>query len=103
MTLWNSGISTTGRQKIAGIYRMQTDHGFPVDMSYELAKEKGYDVDWVEAFLSALERHHSEYETLVEQAKILDAEYAEECERGFRFGCRIFGSLEKFREYQDEK
>ena len=102
--LWHSGISTRGNPKIAGVYDLQTQEGFPIEMSFELAGERNQDSDWVEAFLSALERHPNEYETLVKQAKLLDPEYAEECERGFQLGCATFDySLEKFRQYQQEK
>jgi alanyl-tRNA synthetase len=101
--LWNSGTSTRQKPKIAGIYSLQHESGFPVEMSFELAREKGCDVDWVEAFLSALERNPREYDTLLKQSKLIDPEYAEECERGFHFGLSMLGTLEAFREYEDQK
>lgn len=100
--LWCSGISTRNRPQWAGVYTMQTQEGFPVDMSFEMLREKGYDVDWREAYLSAMERHPNEYETLVSQAKQLDPELASESERGFQIGCQVFNwDLAAFRRYKE--
>ena len=92
------------RPKFAGVYLMQTQEGFPVDMSHECLKEKGFDVDWVESFLSAMERSPSEYDTLVKQALSIEANYAKECIDGFIFGMTAFKyDIVSFQAYQEEK
>ena len=48
--LFPSGISADdGAVFIGGIYRLKSEIGFPVDMSYEICKERGWHVDWNEA------------------------------------------------------
>lgn len=42
-----------GVPKLQGVFTMLDREGFPVDMSYEIAKEQGWDVDWIEALADA--------------------------------------------------
>ena len=35
-----------GVSKLQGVFRMKDQEGFPIDMSYELAKENGWEVEY---------------------------------------------------------
>lgn len=88
---------------MAGAYTFHDQCGFPVDMFYELCKDKNIDVDWVEFLLTGMEK--GRYEECVKEMNMLESpEYADESVRAFQFGCATFGySLEKFREYENRK
>lgn len=65
---------------------MRDQLGFPVDMSYELAKEKGWDVDWVEALADAARQCILKYDSLFEEIKMLEPHKSESAKTIFAHG-----------------
>lgn len=73
-----------GGLRLQGVFRMQDQEGFPVDMSYEMAKEKGIEIDWVEALVDAGRQCIFKYDQLLAQIRLLiPAAQAEAAERMF--------------------
>jgi hypothetical protein len=51
--LYFTGLTPDGRLLLGGVFRMKDEVGFPLDMSYEIAKEKGWLIDWMEYLADA--------------------------------------------------
>ena len=51
---------------------MRDQEGFPLDMAYEMAKEKGWDVDWVEALADAGRQSIHKFDALIEEISMLE-------------------------------
>lgn len=51
--LYCSGLTPDGIPLLAGLFRLRDECGFPVDMAYEIAKEKGQCPDWAEFLADA--------------------------------------------------
>jgi hypothetical protein len=71
----------TGRPKIQGVFRLKDEDGFPVDMSYELAKERGWDVDWVEALVDAGRSDVGKFDALLAEIELLEPGAGESAKR----------------------
>jgi hypothetical protein len=67
---WKSQIN--GVPKLQGVFTMRDQEGFPLDMSYELAKERGWEVDWVEALADAARQCIFKYDALIEEISMLE-------------------------------
>jgi len=63
---------TNGRPKFQGAYTLKDTEGMPIDVSYELAKEQGLDIDWVEAVFDALRQSITKYDGLMAEIKLLE-------------------------------
>lgn len=61
-----------GVPKLQGVFIMRDQEGFPVDMSYEIAKERGWEVDWVEALADAARQCILKYDALLEEIRMLE-------------------------------
>ncbi len=75
-----------GVPKLQGVFRMRDQEGFPIDMSYELAKENGWEVDWVEALADAARQCVFKYNTLIEEIKMLEPDKLDGVKRIFVIG-----------------
>lgn len=51
--LYITGITPDGKFLLGGVFRMKDQMGFPLDMSYEICKEKGMEIDYCELFCDA--------------------------------------------------
>lgn len=68
---------TNGTPRLQGVFRMRDEHGFPVDMAFEIAKENKWDIDWVEAMADALRQCVLKYDALVAEMKMLEPSRAD--------------------------
>lgn len=67
---WKTQLS--GVPKLQGVFTMRDQEGFPVDMAYEIAKERGGEVDWVEALADAARQCILKYDALLEEIRMLE-------------------------------
>ncbi len=70
-------IYPTGVKRLQGVFTMRDQEGFPLDMSYELAKERGWEIDWVEALADAARQSMPKYDALVKEIRMLEPEKAD--------------------------
>jgi hypothetical protein len=77
---------TNGVPKLQGVFTMRDQEGFPIDMSYELAKDNGWEVDWVEALADAARQCIFKYDALIEEIKILEPDKLDIVKRIFALG-----------------
>jgi hypothetical protein len=77
---------TNGVPKLQGVFRMKDQEGFPIDMAYELAKENGWEVDWVEALSDAARQCILKYDALIEEIGMLEPDKLEGIKRIFAVG-----------------
>lgn len=61
-----------GVPRLQGVFTLRDQEGFPLDMAYEMAKDKGWDVDWVEAMADAARQCVFKYDALVEEIAMLE-------------------------------
>jgi alanyl-tRNA synthetase len=61
-----------GTFKLRGIYKLKDETGFPIDMSYELAKENDWAIDWLEAMAYAASQSVEKYKALVAEMNLLE-------------------------------
>lgn len=72
MLQWKSQIN--GVPKLQGVFTVRDQEGFPIDMAYEIAKERGWEVDWVEALADAARQCIFKYNALIEEIGMLEPE-----------------------------
>lgn len=70
-----------GVPKLQGVFTLRDQEGFPIDMAYEIAKERGWEVDWVEALSDALRQGIFKYDALIEEIRMLEPEKIEDVKR----------------------
>lgn len=75
-----------GVPKLQGVFRMRDQEGFPIDMSYEIAKEEGWDIDWIEALADATRQCILKYDSLIEEIGMLEPEKIETIKQIFACG-----------------
>jgi hypothetical protein len=56
---------------LGGIFRFQDQNGFPIDASFDLCKEKGYEIDWLEAICDCWLNDSLKYDSFIRQANML--------------------------------
>ena len=81
---WKTQIN--GIPRLQGVFTMHDQLGFPVDMSYEIAKEKGWEVDWVEALADAARRCILKYDALLAEIRMLEPAKVEMVQKLFMCG-----------------
>jgi hypothetical protein len=81
---WKTQIN--GVPKLQGVFTMRDQEGFPVDMSYEIAKERGWEVDWVEALADAARQSILKYDALIEEIRMLEPAKVESVQKIFACG-----------------
>jgi hypothetical protein len=81
---WKSQIN--GVPKLQGVFTMRDQEGFPLDMAYEIAKERGWVVDWVEALADAARQCIFKYDALIEEIGMLEPDKLEGVKRIFACG-----------------
>jgi hypothetical protein len=67
---WKSQVN--GTPKLQGVFTLRDQEGFPLDMAYEVTKERDWDVDWVEAMADAARQCVFKYKALVEEIAMLE-------------------------------
>lgn len=72
---WKSQLD--GVLKVQGVFTLRDREGFPIDMAYEVAKERGWVVDWVEAMADAARQGVAKYDALLGEIKLLEPDSAE--------------------------
>jgi hypothetical protein len=65
---------------------MRDQEGFPVDMSYEIAKENEWDIDWVEALADAARNCILKYDALIDEISMLEPDKLEGIKHIFAVG-----------------
>ena len=63
-----------GTFRLQGVFRMRDQEGFPIDMSYEIAQDNGWDIDWIEALADASRQSLDKYDGLIEEIGMLEPE-----------------------------
>lgn len=86
---WKSQIN--GVPKLQGVYKFRDQEGFPLDMTYEISKEMGYDIDWVEALADAGRQCIFKYDALIEEIKMLEPDSLGAITRIFMCGLMSMG------------
>jgi alanyl-tRNA synthetase len=78
-TLADTGImrlkqQASGIPKVQGVFAMKDREGFPIDMSYELAKENGWEIDWVECLADAMRQSPDKFKAVKAEIELLEPE-----------------------------
>lgn len=81
---WKAQIN--GVPKLQGVFTMRDTKGFPLDMAYELAKERGWEIDWVEAMADAARQCVLKYDALVDEIMMLEPHKVEAAKMVFASG-----------------
>lgn len=66
---WKS--QANGVPKVQGVFTMRDEQGFPLDMSYEIAREKGWSIDWLEAMADAARQCILKLDALLAEMRLL--------------------------------
>lgn len=78
--LYQTGIAGDGKPLIGGIFRLKDECGFPMDMSYEITKEKGWHIDYLELLCDAWTRSNFSclgFDTMVRELELLGGSHVE--------------------------
>lgn len=62
---------TDGVYKLQGIYTVKDQTGFPIEMSYLEARDRGMEIDWVEALADALRQGIEKFDAFEAEVKLL--------------------------------
>ena len=62
-------VQINGRLRVLGVWTLKAQEGFPLDMSCHTARDKGFDIDWVEVIADACNRR--EFNALEKEVEIL--------------------------------
>lgn len=81
---WKSQIN--GVPKLQGVFRLRDQEGFPLDMSFEIARDRGWDIDWVEALADAARQCIFKFEALLEEIRMLEPEKVDIVQQIFAAG-----------------
>ncbi len=73
--LYMSGLTPDGTPLMAGIFRIHDEIGFPVDMTYEICKEKKQCPDWLEYLADAGSQKQWKFDAAVKEMQMLIGEY----------------------------
>jgi hypothetical protein len=52
-TIYPTGLTSDGGLLIGGVWRFWSQDGFPIELSYLQAKQRGWCIDWAEAMAEA--------------------------------------------------
>lgn len=69
--------------KLQGVFAMKDQEGFPIDMSYEMARDRGWEIDWIEAMVDASRQCIFKYDTLVDEIRMLEPNKINDLQRFF--------------------
>jgi hypothetical protein len=61
-----------GNVRLQGVFTLRDRDGFPVDMAFEMARERGWVVDWVEALADAGRQCVLKCDALADEMRMLD-------------------------------
>jgi hypothetical protein len=81
---WKS--QTNGTPKVQGLFTLRDQEGFPLDMSYEICKENGWDVDWVDILADAARQCIFKFKAVVEEMEMLEPIKAKAAQDIFAIG-----------------
>ena len=70
---WKS--QTNGIPKLQGVFRFKDECGFPISITHDVAKEKGWEIDWIEALLDATRQN--KFDSVYSEILMLVPEQAE--------------------------
>ena len=51
--IYTTGLTSDGKQLIGGVWTLRDQEGFPLEMSYLIAQDRGWQIDWAEAMADA--------------------------------------------------
>ena len=71
---------------LQGVFALQDQEGFPVAMSFELAKERRWNIDWIEALADAARQSVKKFESLLAEINLLEPANIEAVQHVFRGG-----------------
>ena len=66
----------SGTLRLQGVFRMYDELGFPISMTFDIAKEKGWEIDWIEALADALRSDIFKYDLLLKEIEMLGEDVA---------------------------
>lgn len=89
---------TNGVYKLQGIYTLKDTTGFPVEMSYLEARDRGMEIDWVEALADALRQGIEKFDAFAQEVRTLVPDQCPQIGRIF-----ICGIMEQPGETLEEK
>lgn len=81
---WKS--QTNGVPKLQGAFTLRDQQGFPLDMTYEIASDHGWEVDWVEALADAARQDISKHDAVIAEIGMLEPGKLEAVKRIFACG-----------------
>lgn len=68
--LYITGLNIrTGKFLLGGIYRMHDQIGFPIDCSIDECRERGYEIDWIEAMCDCWLNDCLKFDSFLRQVK----------------------------------
>lgn len=83
--LYITSFNENGQALVGGVARMWFQHGFPVDMSFEIIKEDRNKVDWCEALADAWLNDPSKFDVIVNDISMLEGgDVAIQCSDNFK-------------------
>jgi hypothetical protein len=65
-------LQSNGVPRLQGVFTLRDQEGFPVDMAFEMARDRGWEVDWVEALADAARQCVLKYEALLNEVRMLE-------------------------------
>lgn len=101
--LYNTATNPNGSKLVGGIARMWFEQGFPIDMSYEILKEKGDHVDWLEALADAWLNDPLKYDIVLRDIAMLEgSDAAHRCNECFKqIGATILAQHPSLKSYDN--
>lgn len=96
--LYITGVTPDGRLLMGGVFRMQDEHGFPVDASHEECRMKGFAVDWLEALCDCWLNDPQKFESFGRQVEMIAPGSVD---RFSQLGARMIASAPKVREAEN--
>jgi hypothetical protein len=76
--LYITGYTPDGRRLLGGVFRLKDQHGFPLDMSFEIAKENGFLIDYAELLSDAWFNDCLKFDFITRELDMLGGSHVEE-------------------------
>lgn len=96
MTALRQVRQSDGKIRLQGVFTLRDQEGFPVDMAFEMARERGWVVDWVEALADAGRQCVFKCDALAAEMRALDPGNADAA--WFVFQCGVMEREGTFQE-----
>lgn len=76
--LYITGINPEGKPLMGGVFRMKDEHGFPLDCSRDVLKEKGWEIDYLELLCDAWLHDVDGFDSVCRELDMLDGSHVQQ-------------------------